>query len=202
MNDKKANISSSKKISECPESCRWVAQFGKLFKIQWEEIFGEMDDEYKSQSLIPQALLRRETVPVAIRSTGAAAKIFCCQMLAVRLIAFDQRQKISNDEIAYFDVPLDDLPEDIIQCVICREELGKENEDSDIEMPIRVVACCGNYFGKVCLRRWYEGATRRGQRKCPLCNKVPSEKLLDKLLCWDNPETLEHIIIPKSKPLG
>lgn len=178
-----------------------VARVGKRFKLEWQDIFGEMDDEYKNLSLLPQSILRGGAVPIAVRSTGAASKIFCCQMLVARLIAFDSRRKRNNQEIAYIDVAPKGLPGDVTKCIICHDEFVSEAEQGNAETPIQVLACCGNYFGKECLRRWYRGATKARPRHCPLCNKGPSGQLLDKLLRWDDPSSLSYseVTIPMEK---
>jgi hypothetical protein len=66
--------------------------------------------------------------------------------------------------------------------------MGQSRGDDDgFEMPIRVV-CCGNYFGKACLTRWYEDSCGFGSaisKKCPLCKRDPGDAFLDKLLIED-----------------
>jgi hypothetical protein len=61
-------------------------------------------------------------------------------------------------------------------------------------MPIRVVSCCGNYFGKNCLKRWYR-EIRTSKKLCPLCKRRPREEFLDKLLNWGDSEA-EHTTSP------
>jgi hypothetical protein len=96
----------------------------------------------------------------------------------------ERRRRDWREIIGFKDIPLKELPGDIKDCHICQQPLGVPDEDGEIEMPIQVVACCGNYFGANCLRRWY-GEFENA--KCPLCKWTASTSFLDKL-CYEGKE--------------
>ena len=152
--------------------------YAKEFKRDWERMFRKMDDDH---TILPDTPLKG-TTPVAVRSTGAAAKILFCLMLVNRLLALDARRTYWRNETCFLQVTVESLPEDVKICHICQETLGSPNEDGEIEMPVRVIACCGNYFGGNCLRKWY-GDFDNG--KCPLCNWPASSLFREKLCSWD-----------------
>jgi hypothetical protein len=149
-------------------------QYVDKFKRAWEAEFGVMDDDE-----IFWVPISTDPAFVQIRSTGAAAKMFFCLMLLTRLQALERRRQGWRAISALESVHLGELPADVKDCHICREPLGVPNDDGEVEMPIRVLACCGNYFGVNCLRRWYG---EFGNSACPLCKWTASPAFLEKLL--------------------
>jgi hypothetical protein len=80
-----------------------------------------MDDDFRNYSLSHHSRQMRRH-HLAIRSTGAAAKVFFCQMLVGRLVAMNIRREATLREIGYEDVAIKDLPSDVTHCIICQVE--------------------------------------------------------------------------------
>ena len=160
-------------IEESLDNIQIIKKYATLFKHAWEEVFGKMDGT--DMLWLP---LDVEPPFYHSLSTGDTARKFFGLMLRTRLQAMEQRRLTWRAVIAFIDVPLKKLPEDVKDCHICQQTLGVPNDDGEMEMPIRVVACCGNYFGANCLRRWY-GEFENA--KCPLCKWVASTEFLEKL---------------------
>jgi hypothetical protein len=166
-------------IEESPDNIQIIKKYTTVFKHEWEEVFGSMDGT--------DALwLPHDVEPPFYHSlsTGDAARKFFGAMLRTRLQAMEKRRLEWRQIISFEEIPLKKLPEDVKDCHICQQPLGVPDEDGEIETPIRVVACCGNYFGANCLRRWY-GEFENA--KCPLCKWTASTSFLEKL-CYEATE--------------
>lgn len=166
-------------IEESLDNFQIIEKYVKHFKREWEEKFGKMDG-----TDLLWLSLHVEPPFYHNLSTGDAAKKFFGLMLRTRLQAMEERRRSWRAILAFIDVPLKKLPEDLKDCHICQQPLGVPDDDGEVEMPIQVVACCGNYFGANCLRRWY-GEFENA--KCPLCNWTASTIFLDKL-CYEGEE--------------
>jgi hypothetical protein len=159
------------------ENVQFIEKYVRLFEQKWEDIYGKMDRTeilwcpFDGQQRFEQSL-----------STGDATKSFFRQMLLTRLQAMEERRLAWRKVICFEETSLDQLPRDVKDCHICQQPLGVPDEDGNIEMPIQVVACCGNYFGGNCLRRWY-GEFENA--KCPLCKWTASTSFLEKL-CYED----------------
>jgi hypothetical protein len=156
-----------------------IDRYAEFFKHEWEDVFGKMDGT--DTIWLP---LHVEPPFYHNLSTGDAAKTFFSLMLFTRLQVMEKRRRDWGDILGFKEVPLKELPEDVNDCHICQQPLGVPDDDGLMEMPIRVVACCGNYFGANCLRRWY-GEFENA--KCPLCNWPASSSFLNKL-CYEGTE--------------
>ena len=161
------------------ENTQTIDSYTRFFKHEWEEVFGKMDgtDMFWLPLHVDPSFYHN-------LSTGDAAKTFFRVMLVTRLQAMEKRRREWRDITGFKDVPLKELPEDVKDCHICQQPLGVPDEDGKVEMPIQVVACCGNYFGAKCLRRWY-GEFENA--KCPLCKWTASTSFLERL-CYEDVE--------------
>jgi hypothetical protein len=167
----------ARKIAQYPANSVEVGRYLLLFQRRWEAEFGKMDDDGMDFSI----MLVGDRHCVDINSTGAAAKWFFCRMLMHRLVAMDYRRAWQREQTCFVDVALKDLPEDVTDCSICMQRLGVPSPDGEIEMPIRVVACCGNYFGINCLKEWYK---EFANDRCPICRQ-PMSLMFFERLCSD-----------------
>jgi hypothetical protein len=166
-------------IEVSPDNIEIIDRYTGLFKHEWEEVFGKMDGT--DMLWLP---LHVDPPFYHNLSTGDAARTFFRVMLVTRLQAMEKRRRVWRDIMGFKDVSLKKLPEDVKDCHICQQPLGVPDEDGEIEMPIQVVTCCGNYFGANCLRRWYG---EFGNAKCPLCKWTASISFLEKL-CYEGME--------------
>lgn len=166
-------------IEESLDNIKIIEEYTRLFKHEWEEMFRKMDGS--DMHWLP---LHVGSSFYHNLSTGDAARMFFGLMLYTRLQAMERRRRDWREIIGFKDIPLKELPGDIKDCHICQQPLGVPDEDGEIEMPIQVVACCGNYFGANCLRRWYGEFENT---KCPLCKWTASTSFLDKL-CYEGKE--------------
>jgi hypothetical protein len=164
-------------IEESLSNMEIIEKYARLFRYEWEEIFGRMDGT-------EMLWIYRYVEPpfLHILSTGDAAKMFFRLMLLTRLQSLEERRRNWRDIIGFRGIPLKKLPEDVKNCHICQQPLGVPNDDGEMEMPIQVIACCGNYFGANCLRRWYGEFENT---KCPLCKWTASSSFLEKL-CYED----------------
>lgn len=174
----------ARKLADSKDAWNQICEYASLFKRQWEEEFGLMDDDHT----LPDSTPYPNKTPITIRSTGSAAKMFLCLMLVNRALALDARRTFQRNETCFSEVAVEDLAEDDRACPICREPLGIPNADGEVEMPIRVVACCGNYFGLNCLRTWY---SETEVPMCPLCKCKASSLFLEKLFAGDEDSAME-----------
>lgn len=174
-----ARLPFTKAIELGLENWDLIDRYVDAFKKEWEAEFGMMDDD-DEMFWVPIAT---DPTFIHIRSTGAAAKFFFCLMLLTRLQALEERRKCWRAIQCFIEVPLEDLPADVKNCYICQEPFGVPNDEGEMEMPIRVVACCGNYFGANCLRKWYG---EYENSRCPLCKWTVSAEFLEKLLFEDH----------------
>jgi hypothetical protein len=169
----------TKPVKVSLENIQIIEKYVRLFEHKWEDIFGKMD----GTNMVWLPLHEQQPFYHSL-STGDAAKNFFRQMLLTRLQTMEKRRVVWRDMIGFKDIPLSELPKDVKECYICRQPLGVPDENGEIEMPIRVLACCGNYFGGNCLRRWY-GEFENA--KCPLCKWTASATFLAKL-CYEGME--------------
>ncbi len=166
-------------VEESLENVEIIENYVRLFEHKWETIFGKMDGT--DMIWLP---LQGQPLFYNNLSTGDAAKTFFRLMLLTRLQAMAKRRLAWREMIGFNEIPLKELPEEVKDCHICQQPLGVPDEDGETEMPIQVVACCGNYFGGNCLRRWY-GEFENA--KCPLCKWTASTTFLEKL-CYEDME--------------
>ena len=70
-------------------------------------------------------------------------------------------------------VPVYEIEKEDRECIICREEFGKPNEDGDIGLPVRVDTCTHVYCAD-CLHQWIREWDPQGEKEfilCTLCKK-------------------------------
>lgn len=61
-------------------------------------------------------------------------------------------------------VPLDKLPVDAKNCLVCLQALGKVSDDGEVEYPVQLP--CKHVFGHKCVENW---VTDRKRQSCPVC---------------------------------
>ncbi|OBT48916.1 hypothetical protein VE00_00560 [Pseudogymnoascus sp. WSF 3629] len=115
---------------------------------------------------------------VYLNSSPQAIKMLVICMVTDRIHALDELRHKRRQETGGTLVSIEDLPSDAKDCPICRETLGVESEAGEIEYPVRLVSCCGQYAGERCLQEWYRSPEGRS---CPLCRRTPSSSFFEKL---------------------
>lgn len=177
----------------------WCCTFGsvEIFADSWnvrvrrdeESEYDEQIDEVVSQLRdhveIPKWRQVKKSVAkkqkrclVYLNSSPQAIKMLVICMVTDRIHALDELRHKRRQETGATLVSIEDLPSDAENCPICREALGALNEMGEIENPLRLVSCCGQYAGERCLQEWYRSPEGRS---CPLCRCTPSSSFFEKL---------------------
>ncbi|KAI9743150.1 MAG: hypothetical protein M1818_003445 [Claussenomyces sp. TS43310] len=163
----------AKKLIDSKELVASLRMFTARFRQFWEERFGMMDCADRILQVCSDG---RRAMPIS--STGAATKIFVSLMLKDRLKVLEIRRQAWRQECGFVQYSLDAIPPDRQECPICQERYGNVDDTGVVDVPIFVVACCGNLFGLRCLRTWYmqpHGAA------CPICRWRPTDHFIDML---------------------
>lgn len=147
---------------------------------QVDEVVSELKDPVEiSKRQIKKSIAKRHgRCLVYLNSSPQAIKMLVICMVTDRIHALDELRNKRRQETGATLASIEDLPSDAKDCPICREALGVQNEVGDIECPVRLVSCCGQYAGEKCLQEWYRSPEGRN---CPLCRRTPSSSFFEKL---------------------
>lgn len=140
----------------------------KQFKLIWEKYFGIMDKDRTLYKIAPHG-----RPAVNVKSTGAASQILMHSMLDDRVKVLQERRLRWRQKMCFLEgvcflkeIPHLEPPADK-ECPICTTEYCTEMPEGTMEAPLRMIACCGNYLGSKCLRRW----VKTGNASCPICRE-------------------------------
>ncbi|KFX92909.1 hypothetical protein V490_05100 [Pseudogymnoascus sp. VKM F-3557] len=154
---------------------------------QVDEVVAQLKDQVdilKRQQLRKAVAKKPGRCLVYLNSSPQAIKMLVICMVTDRIHALDELRNERRQQIGATLVNIEDLPSDAKDCPICRETLGVQNELGELELPVRLVSCCGQYAGERCLQEWYQSPEGRS---CPLCRRTPSSSFFEKLYQVDSP---------------
>ncbi|KFY03283.1 hypothetical protein O988_01580 [Pseudogymnoascus sp. VKM F-3808] len=135
---------------------------------QVDEVVAQLKDQVdilKRQQLRKAVAKKPGRCLVYLNSSPQAIKMLVICMVTDRIHALDELRNERRQQIGATLVNIEDLPSDAKDCPICRETLGVQNELGELELPVRLVSCCGQYAGERCLQEWYQSLEGRS---CPL----------------------------------
>lgn len=148
---------------------------------QVDEVISQLKDqvEISKRRQLKKAVAKKQgRCLVYLNSSPQAIKMLVICMVTDRIHALDELRNKRRQETGATLVSVQDLPSDAKDCPICRETLGVHNEVGELECPVRLVSCCGQYAGERCLQEWYRSPQGLS---CPLCRRTPSSSFFEKL---------------------
>lgn len=151
------------------------------FDEQVDEVVSQLKDQVeisKRRQLKKVFAKKQGRCLVYLNSSPQAIKMLVICMVTDRIHALDELRNKRRQQTGATLVNVEDLPSDAKDCPICREAFGVQNEQEEIESPVRLVSCCGQYAGERCLQEWYRSPQGLS---CPLCRRTPSSSFFEKL---------------------
>ncbi|KFY15316.1 hypothetical protein V492_02069 [Pseudogymnoascus sp. VKM F-4246] len=163
----------------------WNVRVRRDEELEYDEQVDEVVSQLKDHASLSKRRQLKKTVAkkqgrclVYLNSSPQAIKMLVICMVTDRIHALDELRLQRRQETGATLVNIEDVPSDARDCPICREALGLPNELGDVECPVRLVSCCGQYAGDRCLQEWYRSPEGRS---CPLCRRTPSSSFFEKL---------------------
>jgi hypothetical protein len=168
---------------------RLVEHYACHFQKLYEKAFGKMGSDEKTIA----------DGTVFLKSTGAVARFVLQLMLLDRMgLVLGKREtermvRVRNALIGFEDVDVSELLEDSKDCPVCLDRVGVENPEGVMEPAIKLVICCGQIIGRLCLKKWLHEVDRHNQfvNSCPMCRYDFTEEFVDKLFPGDEGLTRE-----------
>jgi hypothetical protein len=160
-----------------------------VFEHFYASMFGKMEDGSSRQ------VEAGEDMSLHIRSTAFCAKLFLGFIMADRLHVVNIRRQQERQDIGFVGLDVSMLADDSKNCPICLDLMGVEIRDGIKEFPIKLVACCSQVIGHLCLKTWLcefiIGDEYRNT--CPMCRFNFPETFLDKLFSTE--ELIARLIL-------
>lgn len=154
-----------------------IMEYLKVFQDEYESKFGKMGEGLSG----PLGEIVDKLV--YIRSTGYGARIFLSLMMADRVHVIESSRKRERRRVGFLDLDPSKLDEDSQDCSVCRDRLGVANPEGRMEMPIKLVICCGQVMGRQCLKHWLSqfAYSHIYRGTCPVCRFKFPQSFIQKL---------------------
>jgi hypothetical protein len=159
-----------------------IMEYLKVFQKAYEDRYGKMESGKPSS-----AFGEIKDHIVFIKSTCYGVKVVLGLLMADRMHVVERKRKLERAIIGFMEVEVEDLEGDGKDCPICQDPMGVESPEGTVEIPLRLVICCGQVIGGRCLRAWlgelmYHDTCRNN---CPTCRFKFPKSFLENLFSKD-----------------
>lgn len=174
-----------------------IEQYLIYFQELYEQAFGLMGDNEKTIT----------DGKVSLKSTGAGVKFVFNLMLLDRICHIlskherERERKLRNARIGFEEVDVAELPDHSKDCPVCLDPIGAENLEGVTESAIKLVICCGQILGQLCLKKWLNEVNSHNQfiNSCPMCRSEFSHAFIGKLFPGEEALTREAVRVMRRR---